>query len=210
MKPSCLSTMCSECLSWSLFSTVAEVLTQETGDEVGCRIGQGSLLIRPSLTKPLMALEKPCETEQELNWITMNKTQRDTGRNTQISFLWFQCVWISQTAQRQKISCFDFYVSLIWTCLDSQGHTFTHLTFLFMTNCYQWHFLFLIEWKVWVIPKCTHTAELNVPRGLLFNFYCGPDCLIMIGPKQSCDMPKTGQKTCFERPQWLWPLTTKL
>lgn len=36
------------------------VLTQETGDEVCCRMGQGSLSIRPSLTKPLMAFEKPC------------------------------------------------------------------------------------------------------------------------------------------------------
>ncbi len=54
-------------LVFTLNGSSAEVLTQETGDEVWCRMGQGSLLIRPSLTNPLMAFEKPCGTEQELN-----------------------------------------------------------------------------------------------------------------------------------------------
>lgn len=38
----------------------AAALTQETGVEVCCSMGEGSLVIRPSLTNPLMAFEKPC------------------------------------------------------------------------------------------------------------------------------------------------------
>lgn len=50
----------------------AAALTQETGVEVCCSMGEGSLVIRPSLTNPLMAFEKPCGAEQEPDWVTVN------------------------------------------------------------------------------------------------------------------------------------------
>lgn len=65
---------CFHRLFYKMHRCSAEARTQETGDEERCRMGQDSLLIRPSLRKPLMAFEKPCGGEQEL--LSHNKIKK--------------------------------------------------------------------------------------------------------------------------------------
>ena len=61
-----------------------EDLTQDTGDAEGCRTGEASLWIRPSLRNPLMAFEKPCEQKKSSDVNTRNKrfcTKVQSGKN---------------------------------------------------------------------------------------------------------------------------------